>query len=46
MKYVIISPVKNEEKYISYTLESVVNQTRLPEEWIIVDDGSTDNTSG
>lgn len=46
MKFVIITPVKNEEKYIKFALESVVNQTILPERWIIVDDGSTDNTSG
>ena len=45
MNYVIITPAKNEEKYIRFTLESVCKQTVLPIEWIIVDDGSTDNTS-
>lgn len=44
MNYVIVSPVKNEESYISTTLDSVVNQTVLPKEWIIVNDNSTDNT--
>ncbi len=44
-KYIIITPVKNEEKYIRYTLDSVTTQTILPEEWIVVDDGSSDNTS-
>lgn len=44
MKYTIITPVKNEEDYIRFTLESVVNQTLRPNEWIIVDDGSTDET--
>jgi len=43
-KYVIISPVRNEEKYIEKTIQSVINQTIKPIEWIIVNDGSTDNT--
>lgn len=45
IKYVIISPVRNEEKYIEKTIQSVINQTVKPAEWIIVDDGSTDGTS-
>ncbi|MFZ6033691.1 MAG: glycosyltransferase family 2 protein [Melioribacter sp.] len=44
MKHVIITPVKNEENYIRFTIESIINQTELPIEWIIVDDGSTDKT--
>lgn len=44
MKYLIITPVKNEEKNIKYTIDSVINQTIKPINWIIVDDGSTDNT--
>jgi glycosyltransferase involved in cell wall biosynthesis len=44
MQYVIISPVRNEEKYIGKTLQSVVSQTVAPAEWVIVDDGSTDKT--
>ena len=45
-KYIIITPVKNEEKFIIYTLDTVTSQTVLPEEWIVVDDGSSDNTTG
>ncbi len=41
---VIISPVRDESKLIRKTLDSVVNQTLQPVEWILVDDGSTDNT--
>lgn len=44
MKYIIITPVKNEEKYIKFTLDSVIAQTILPAKWIIVDDGSSDST--
>jgi len=44
MQYSIITPVKNESKYIGETIESVINQTKLPQEWLIVDDSSTDNT--
>lgn len=43
-KYVIISPVRDEESWIELTLESVLAQTILPLEWIIVDDGSGDGT--
>jgi poly-beta-1,6-N-acetyl-D-glucosamine synthase len=43
-KYVIITPVRDEEKYIRKTFESVVAQTIIPCEWIIVDDGSSDRT--
>jgi len=42
---VAVTPVKNEESYIKETINSVVNQTVKPKVWIIVDDGSTDNTS-
>jgi biofilm PGA synthesis N-glycosyltransferase PgaC len=43
-KYVIITPVRDEEAYIRHTIESVVAQTIQPAEWVIVDDGSTDAT--
>jgi glycosyltransferase involved in cell wall biosynthesis len=44
MKYVLVTPVRNEERFIKKTLESVCAQTLLPERWVIVDDGSTDRT--
>lgn len=44
ISYVIISPVRDEERYIQKTLESVTAQSLKPAEWIIVDDGSTDRT--
>ena len=43
-KYVIVTPAYNEEENIRQTLDSVLKQTVLPEKWIIVDDGSNDNT--
>jgi len=45
MKYVLITPAHNEERFILKTLDSMVSQTLLPERWIIVDDGSTDGTA-
>jgi glycosyltransferase involved in cell wall biosynthesis len=45
MRYVLITPAKNEEAFIRKTLDSVVGQTVLPERWVIVDDGSTDHTA-
>ena len=44
IKYVLISPVRNEEAYLERTIKSVVSQTVLPSEFIIIDDGSTDKT--
>jgi biofilm PGA synthesis N-glycosyltransferase PgaC len=43
-RYVIITPVRDEEKLIAATIESVISQTIPPVEWVIVDDGSTDGT--
>jgi len=43
-KYVLISPCRDEAKYMPITIESIVQQTIKPATWIIVDDGSTDNT--
>ena len=43
-KYIIISPVKDEEKYIETTIHAVLRQTARPSKWVIVDDGSKDRT--
>ena len=45
MRYILITPAHNEERFITKTLESMVAQTMLPLRWIIVDDGSTDKTA-
>ena len=42
-KYVVITPAKNESKYIMSTINSMINQSIKPQQWIIVDDGSSDN---
>lgn len=42
--YVIITPARDEEAYIEQTIRSVIHQTITPTEWIIVNDGSTDQT--
>lgn len=44
LSYVLISPVRNEGAYIEKTIESVIRQSVLPAKWVIVDDGSTDQT--
>jgi glycosyltransferase involved in cell wall biosynthesis len=44
LKYVIITPVRDEEEYLEFTLKSVAAQTTPPTEWVIVNDGSTDGT--
>jgi len=44
-KYIIITPAYNEAEYIEKTIESVISQCILPSLWVIVDDGSTDDTA-
>jgi poly-beta-1,6-N-acetyl-D-glucosamine synthase len=44
LSYVVITPARNEERYIDRTIRSVVAQTVPPKKWIIVSDGSTDQT--
>ena len=45
-KFVVITTVRDEEAHLRHTLDCMLRQTILPAEWIIVDDGSTDNTGG
>jgi biofilm PGA synthesis N-glycosyltransferase PgaC len=42
--YVLVTPVRNEERTISITIDSVARQSIRPAEWIIVSDESTDHT--
>ena len=44
LSYVLITPAWNEEEHIEKTIQSVISQTMLPKKWVIVSDGSTDNT--
>src|SRR5271167_263203 len=44
LRYVLITPSRNEARFIEETLKSVVAQTILPLKWVIVNDGSTDTT--
>jgi len=44
MEYVIITSARNEEKYIENTIISVIGQKIRPIEWVIVNDGSVDDT--
>jgi len=43
-EYIIITPAKNEEDNLPGLITSIRHQKRKPKVWIIVDDGSTDNT--
>ena len=42
--YVLVTPAHNEARSIELTLKSVVAQTVRPLKWVIVSDGSTDDT--
>jgi biofilm PGA synthesis N-glycosyltransferase PgaC len=42
--YAIVTPAYNEAGLIHATVESVLAQTVRPVQWVIVDDGSTDDT--
>ena len=43
--YCLITPCRNEGQFIRTTLETTCTQSVLPSLWVIVDDGSTDNTA-
>ena len=43
-RYVLISPCRNESAFMRLTLDSVIQQSIYPAKWVIVDDGSTDET--
>jgi glycosyltransferase involved in cell wall biosynthesis len=45
MKYVLITPARNEEALIRKALDSVTSQTLPPLKWFVVDDGSKDRTA-
>ncbi len=44
-RVVIVTPARDEERSIATTIHFVRNQTRRPVAWVIVDDGSTDQTA-
>src|SRR6516225_9882518 len=43
-KYVVITPVRDEEDLLPLTIESIIRQTVRPIEYVIVNDGSRDRT--
>ena len=40
----VLMPVRNGERYIKESIDSVLNQTLTDFEFLIIDDGSTDRT--
>jgi poly-beta-1,6-N-acetyl-D-glucosamine synthase len=42
--YVLISPCRDEADYMRQTLDTVIAQSLRPAKWVIVDDGSADET--
>jgi glycosyltransferase involved in cell wall biosynthesis len=44
MNYYIVIPTHNEEAFISLTLQSLIEQTILPNKIVVVNDNSTDKT--
>ena len=42
--YVIVTPARDEARFIEGTIRSVLAQTVQPAKWVIVSDGSTDRT--
>jgi poly-beta-1,6-N-acetyl-D-glucosamine synthase len=44
-RYALVTAVRDEEKYMSAMIDSILAQQVLPAKWIVVDDGSSDNTA-
>jgi biofilm PGA synthesis N-glycosyltransferase PgaC len=44
LKYVLITPARNEAATIERTIQTVIEQTARPLRWVVVSDGSTDGT--
>jgi Glycosyltransferases, probably involved in cell wall biogenesis len=44
LQYALVTPARNEADYIEGTIRSTIAQTVLPARWVIVSDGSTDDT--
>lgn len=44
LRYVVITPARNESRHMTGLIESMVAQSRLPLRWVIVSDASTDGT--
>jgi biofilm PGA synthesis N-glycosyltransferase PgaC len=44
--YVLMTAARNEEATIERTIRAVIDQTVKPRRWVIVSDGSTDQTDG
>ena len=44
LRYVLITPARNEAAFIEGTIQAVISQTLPPIKWVIVSDGSTDGT--
>lgn len=42
--YAIVSPVRDEAAYLRQTADSLLAQSHMPLAWVIVDDGSSDET--
>lgn len=43
-RYLLVTPARNEAEFARRTLDSVVAQSVRPTKWVIIDDGSTDET--
>jgi glycosyltransferase involved in cell wall biosynthesis len=45
VKFAVVTPVRDEQDYLPFTIDSMVRQTVRPVEWVIVNDGSKDGTT-
>ncbi len=46
MRLLVVVPFLNEERYLGTLLESIAEQTRLPDRLLLADDGSSDGSPG
>jgi len=44
-RYIAITPARDEQQFLPGLIASMTAQTRLPQRWIVIDDGSNDRTA-
>ncbi len=45
VRLLVVTPARNEVRYLPHLIAALRAQTRTPDRWVVIDDGSTDGTA-